>query len=144
MLGVTVVTSYCLVKTFTDFTTTSGTTETFIGMIILPLTIRIIDHINIVYSALTNHADRSIQLLISSTTQLSLLVVPVAVVAGWLMGKDMTLHLPDFEISIYVIAVLILSSIVMKGQVNWLQGAMLISAYLVVAFACYYETVVDY
>jgi Ca2+:H+ antiporter len=41
--------------------------------------------------------DLSMGIAVGSCTQISLFVVPLAVIFGWIMDKDMTLNFPQFE-----------------------------------------------
>lgn len=67
---------------------------------------------------------------VGSACQVSLFVIPTAVLLGWAMDRDLTLNFPRFEIYVYLVVVLIVSHLVGSGSSNWLLGSMLITCYL--------------
>ncbi|KAF0774641.1 hypothetical protein AaE_001660, partial [Aphanomyces astaci] len=72
---------------------------------------------------------------IGSATQIALFVVPVCVLAGWLMNEPMTLAFNAFEAMTYVVSSVIVYVVVADGKSNWLEGAMLIVLYCLVGVA---------
>ena len=56
----------------------------------------------------------------------------------------MTLNFPHFEIILYVLSVMTVSVVINYNKVNWLEGSLLITTYLLVAVGFWYEKVVDF
>lgn len=81
---------------------------------------------------------------VGSCTQISLFVVPVTVLVGWAMDKDMTLNFPHFEITLYVLSIFTVSICTLDGKSNWLLGSLLITTYVLIAIGFWYEDVVDF
>lgn len=81
---------------------------------------------------------------VGSCTQISLFVVPVTVLVGWVADKDMTLNFPHFEIALYILSIFTVSICLLDGKSNWLLGSLLITTYVLIAIGFWYEDVVDF
>lgn len=68
-----------------------------------------------------------------SAVQINLLVIPVSVIAGWILNQDMTLHFPIFETAVLFISVNVVNGIVNDGKSNWLEGMLLLVLYGIIA-----------
>ena len=51
--------------------------------------------------------DLAIQVAIGSSMQIALLVTPLLVILGWIIGQPMTLHFETFETVVFFLSVLI-------------------------------------
>ena len=76
---------------------------------------------------------------VGSGVQISIFVIPVIVLTGWIMDKPMSLKFPPFEIIVFIMTMLIVQINIMNGVSNWLQGTMLITTYLFLAVAFWFE-----
>jgi Ca2+:H+ antiporter len=62
-----------------------------------------------------------------------LFVTPLVVILGWIIGRDMSLYFTLFEtISLFVTA-FVVNFLVLDGRSNYLEGALLIAAYVIIA-----------
>eukprot|EP00438_Fugacium_kawagutii_P031224 Skav220819 [mRNA] locus=scaffold150:640618:646367:+ [translate_table: standard] len=82
--------------------------------------------------ALKNKMDLSLGVALGSSSQIALLVVPFSVCAGWAIGVPMDLNFQPLGTGILLVTVLIVGSVTSDGESNWLEGAMLIAAYVMV------------
>ena len=87
---------------------------------------------------------RPSKVAVGSCTQISLFVVPLTVLVGWAIGQPMTLNFPHFEIILYVLSVITVSIVINYPKVNWLEGSLLITTYLLIAVGFWYEKVIDF
>lgn len=133
-----------LVASIDGYCESSGVSRTFVGLIILPIVGNAVEHITAVTVAMKDKMDLSMGVAIGSCTQISLFVVPLTVLVGWAMDKPMTLNFPHFEIILYVLSVVTVSIVINYPKVNWLQGSLLITTYLLIAVGFWYEAVVDF
>jgi len=63
----------------------------------------------------------------------ALFVTPLVVLLGWCLNKDMTLYFNLFEtVSLFVTA-FVVNFLVLDGRSNYLEGALLMSAYIIIA-----------
>jgi Ca2+:H+ antiporter len=72
---------------------------------------------------------------IGSSIQIALFVTPFLVVLGWIMDKDMNLHFETFETVSFALSVLVVIYTVTDGNSNYLEGAMLMALYIIIALA---------
>jgi Ca2+/Na+ antiporter len=78
---------------------------------------------------------------VGSCTQISLFVVPLTVLVGWAADIPMTLNFPHFEIILYVMSVVTVSIVLNYPRVNWLEGSLLVTTYVMIAVGFWYENV---
>ncbi len=130
--------SEVLVGSLEGFTSALGLSELFAGLIIIPIIGNAAEHAASVF-ALKNKLDLSITIAIGATIQIALLVAPVLVFASFLIGKpmDLVIHSP-LELAGLVGAALITASVARDGETNWLEGAMLLGVYLLLALAFFF------
>jgi Ca2+:H+ antiporter len=135
--------SELLVDTLEVATTRLGLTSLFTGVILLPIVGNAAEHATAVTVAMKNKMDLSVSVAVGSSLQIALFVAPVLVLAGWLMGQPMDLNFNPFELVAVAVAVLIANSISSDGRSNWLEGTLLLAAYLVLGFAFFFHPVVE-
>lgn len=133
-----------LVDAIDGFTIKANLSKTFVGIILLPIIGNVVEHIAAVTVAMKGKMELAMGIAVGSGTQISMFVVPATVLVGWVMGRDMTLLFPSFEITLYVMCILIVAHAVGQGQSNWLFGSMLISTYVLIAVAFWFEHVANY
>ena len=68
-----------------------------------------------------------------SSLQVALFVAPVLVIVGVLIGQPMDLVFQPLEIAAVAAAVGISALIAMDGESNWLEGALLVIVYAILA-----------
>lgn len=120
-----------------------GLTELFTGVILLPIIGNAAEHATAVTVALKNKMDLSVSVSVGSSLQIALFVAPVLVLAGWVLGQPMDLDFNPFELIAVVVAVLIANSISGDGRSNWLEGVLLLAAYVVLGLAFYFHPVIE-
>ncbi|KAF0700628.1 Aste57867_8806 [Aphanomyces stellatus] len=121
-----------LVSSVDGFTKTANIPKPFVGIVLLPIVGNAVEHITAIKVALKDNMELAMGVAVGSATQISLFVVPVCVVAGWIMGTPMTLAFNAFEAMTYVVASVVVYVVVADGKSNWLEGAMLIVLYCLV------------
>ncbi|ORZ24219.1 Sodium/calcium exchanger protein-domain-containing protein [Absidia repens] len=114
-----------------------GIDETFVGIILLPIVGNAAEHVSSVTFALKNKMNLCIGIAVSSSLQIGLLVTPVLVITGWIIGEPMTLFFENFETVVLFSSVLIVNYLIQDGRSNWLEGVQLLSVYAIVALAFY-------
>jgi len=79
--------------------------------------------------------DLAMGVAIGSSMQIALLVTPFLVILGWIIGQPMTLHFETFETVVFFLSVLVVTYVCADGKSNWLEGAMLLGLYIIIALA---------
>ncbi|OZJ03019.1 hypothetical protein BZG36_03965 [Bifiguratus adelaidae] len=113
-------------------------TETFVGIILLPIVGNAAEHVSSVTFAIKNKMDLCIGVAIGSSMQIGLFLTPALVLAGWIIGQPMTLYFHMFETTVLLVSVLVVNYLLQDGKSNWLEGAMLLSSYVIIGIAFFY------
>lgn len=115
-----------------------GLTPIFAGVILLAMVGNAAEMSNSVRFAVKNKMDLTFGVSIGASIQVALFVAPVLVFASYLMGKPLDLLFTPFEIAAVTIAVLIVGNVTKDGESHWMEGAMLLGVYLMLAYAFYF------
>jgi Ca2+:H+ antiporter len=105
----------------------------FIASIVLPIVGNAAEHAGAVIFAMKGKLDLSLGVAIGSSTQIALCVLPLLVIIGWMLDKDLTLNFGPFEASSLFLSVVSVTFTIKDGVSNWLLGAALIGAYIIIA-----------
>jgi len=138
---VTIVVSICadyLVGSIDDIVETSGLSKTFIGLIIIPIVGNAAEHVTAVVVAIKDKMDLAIGVAVGSSLQIALFVTPFMVLVGWAIDVPMSLYFSTFETAVLFVSVLIANYLILDGESNWLEGAMLIGTYAIIALAFFF------
>lgn len=91
-------------------------TPTFIAIVLLPL---LGVDFTILSLARTNEMDLFISLTVGKCLQTALLVIPVIVILGWILGNEsMNLQFDPFEVVALFASVMYINSIIQEGKSN--------------------------
>lgn len=115
-----------------------GISEFFLGIIIVPLIGNIAEHLVAVQVAAKNKMELSLAVSVGSSLQIALFVAPLLVFISLAMGNPLTLVFNQFELIALMVAVLIAGLVSLDGESNWLEGAMLLGLYLILALAFFW------
>ncbi|OAA70258.1 Calcium/proton exchanger [Cordyceps fumosorosea ARSEF 2679] len=140
LVVVTVLVSICadyLVGSIDEIVASTSMSKAFIGLILLPIVGNAAEHASAVYSAVQNKMDLAMSVAIGSSIQIALGVTPFLVIVGWIMNRDMTLRFETFQTVSFAVSVLVVTYTVQDGKSNYLEGAMLIGLYTIIAVAFY-------
>lgn len=116
----------------------STISEAFIGLIILPIVGNAAEHVTAVTVAAKNKMDLAIGVAVGSSIQIALFVTPLIVLLGWIMNVAMSLYFNIFETVSLFVAVLVVNFLCLDGRSNYLEGALLIAAYVIIALVAFY------
>jgi Ca2+:H+ antiporter len=119
---------------------TLGMNDIFVGVIVVAVVGNAAEHSTAVLVAWRNRMDLSIQIAVGSSIQVALFVAPVLVFASLLMGHaiPLDLHFTTLEVAAVVLSVAVIALVCHDGESNWLEGAMLLALYLILALAFYH------
>jgi Ca2+:H+ antiporter len=124
-----------LVSSIEPLAINMGWSQLFIGVIFVALVGNAAEHFSAIFVARKNRMDVALQISIGSATQIVLLVAPVLVLLGLLLGQPMNLIFSTLELVAMVLAVVIVNFIVQDGESNWFEGLQLLAAYAIMAIA---------
>ena len=132
-------TSEAFVGAIEPMTEEIGLSELFVGVIIVPVVGNIAEHIVGVQIAYKNQMDFSMGISLGSSIQVALLVTPILVFLGPLLGHPLRLVFTPLELGALAAAVIITGFVALDGRSNWLEGAMLLGVYLISALAFFFS-----
>lgn len=112
-----------------------GVSEFFLGVIMVPIIGNIAEHLVAVRVASRDRMTLAVEIAVGSSLQIALFVVPVLVFISLLMRNPLTLVYNPFELISLIGAVLIATLVGLDGESNWLEGAVLVALYLMLALA---------
>lgn len=65
-------------------------------------------------------------------------MTPLVVILGWIMDKEMTLYFTLFETISLFVTCFVVNFLVLDGRSNYLEGALLCAAYVIIAVAAFF------
>lgn len=106
-----------MVDSIDGLTATGGVSTTFVGLILLPIVGNAAEHATAVTVAIKDKMDLAIGVAVGSSMQIALLVFPLIVILGWILGKDcMTLYFDTFQIATLFVSVLLVNYLIQDGK----------------------------
>ncbi|WEW57743.1 hypothetical protein PRK78_003210 [Emydomyces testavorans] len=118
-----------MVSSIDAITTRGHISETFVGLILLPIVGNAAEHATAVTVAVKDKMDLSIGVAVGSSMQIALLVLPLIVVIGWMAGKDQMTDRSRVNQVNYLIQ---------DGKSHWLEGVLLMTLYLIISVAAWF------
>jgi Ca2+:H+ antiporter len=85
-----------------------------------------------------NKMDLSVSVVLGATLLVALLVVPVLVLSGPLLGHPIDLRFDLYELIAIVTAVALSNLVSLDGRSDWLEGVLLLAAYVILAGGFFY------
>lgn len=133
-----VVLSEILVASVEPVTDALGLSEFFIGIILVPIVGNVAEHLVAVQVAVKNKMDLSLSIAVGSSLQVALFVAPLLVLLSLVVGNPLALEFNSFELAAVAAASIIAAFVSLDGESNWLEGAMLLVVYAILALAFYF------
>jgi len=128
-----------MVANLEEATRQLGLTEFFVGIVILPVVGNVAEQFAAVKFAIVNKMDLSVQIAVGSSLQIALLMAPLLVVTGSLIGRPFNLvFLNPLVLTALVAAIFIVNAVVKDGETHWLEGVMLLGVYALLTFAFFF------
>ena len=116
-----------------------GLGELFVGVVVVALIGNAAEHSTAVTMAMRDQMDLALHIAIGSSLQIALFVAPVLVFASHLIAPvPMDLRFTPFEVVAVVAAVAIVNRVADDGESNWLEGALLLAVWVLLAVAFYF------
>jgi Ca2+:H+ antiporter len=115
-----------------------GVSKFFAGLIIIPLIGNVAENSAAVRFALQNKVDLTLEIAIGSSTQIALFVAPALVFISLAVRHPMDFIFSTFEVAAVAVSTVIVALISHDGRSNWLEGAQLVAAYLIIAASAFF------
>ncbi|XP_075667164.1 vacuolar cation/proton exchanger 2-like isoform X3 [Castanea sativa] len=101
--------------------------KAFITVILLPLA----ENACAINFAIRNMLDKTLGVVVVSSTHILMFVLPLCVLLGWIMGKPMDMNFELFEIAVLFITVVMGAFMMQDGTLNYFKGLILIFCYII-------------
>jgi Ca2+:H+ antiporter len=115
-----------------------GVNRLFVGVILVPIIGNAAEHATAVTMALKNKMDVTMNICVSSSTQIALFVAPLLIFLSIPLGHPMPFIFNDFELIAVGFSAMIAAFIARDGQCDWLEGAQLLVVYAILALAFFF------
>lgn len=115
-----------------------GVSKLFVGVIVVPIIGNAAEHATAVTMALKNKIDVTVNICISSSTQIALFVAPVIIFLSLPLGHPMLFVFNTFEVIAVGFSGYIAALIARDGDTHWFEGAQLLVLYAILAGAFYF------
>lgn len=129
--------SEILVGSIEPFIEQFGLSELFVGVILIPTIGNLAEHLVAVQLAYKGKIEFSMAVSFGSSLQVALFVAPVLVLLGLVVGQPMDLVFHPLEVAAVAAAVGISALVALDGESNWLEGALLMLVFLILAISFY-------
>ena len=118
---------------------TIGMSEAFAGLIVVAIAGNAIEHLAGVTAAYKNRGDLSMSLILNSALQVVLFLAPVLVLLSFVVAPvPMTLIFDPLLLGTLAVTVILVYAMVVDGEANAFEGAMLLGLYAIVAAAVWW------
>ncbi|PXF42467.1 Vacuolar calcium ion transporter [Gracilariopsis chorda] len=142
LVGMVVLVALCsefLVSAIDGFSERVGLGQKFIAVVLLPVVGNAVEHMSAILVARHNKIDLSIGIACGSSVQIALFAAPLLVVISWLFGSEhLTLNFALFETVCIGFSVFVVNATLRDSRSNWLEGAVLVMCYVILAAAFYF------
>lgn len=136
--GLAGLTAECLVDSIDGLTEHTSVSREFIGLIVLPVVGNAVEHITAVTVSLKDRLNLSLSIAVGSSVQVSLCILPLLVLVGWMIGQPMSLLFDTYETICLVVAIIIVNAAIADGRTNFLEGAVLMMTFVCIAVVTWY------
>ena len=116
-----------------------GLTQVFVGVIVVAVIGNAAEHSTAILVAMKNQMDLAVGIAIGSSIQIALFVAPLLVFVSYAMPHGpMDLRFTTFEVLAVAISVGVISMVAQDGESNWLEGALMLAVYVLLALAFFF------
>jgi Ca2+:H+ antiporter len=115
-----------------------GLSGVFMGVVVVAIVGNAAEHSTAVLMAMKDKMDLAVGIAMGSALQIALFVAPALVLASYARGTPMDLRFTTLEVVAVILAVMIARMVAEDGESNWLEGAMLLMIYAILALAFFF------
>jgi len=124
------------VNALTPAITTLHISQAFTGLVIVALAGNAVENVVGVQLAARNQQDYAISVILNSSLQIALGLIPVLVLLSFVLGgAHLTLVLPPLLVAALGLTAILTTVIIYDGESTWLEGLALVGLYCIIAVA---------
>merc|ERR1719221_2373769 len=110
----------------------------FIGVILLPIAGNACEHASALRFCFKDRPGLAIGIAVGSSTQVSLLVIPFAVLAAEFLGQPLNMDFGILNIGVMFFSVLVVTVLLLDGRSNWFKGYILVAMFVFIMALYWY------
>jgi Ca2+:H+ antiporter len=111
-----------------------GMSETFAGLVVVAIAGNAVENVVGIQAMLADKADLAISVILNSSLQVALALVPILVLASLVMGgATLTLVVSPLLVAALALTAVLAALVVIDGESTWLEGVALIGLYAILA-----------
>jgi Ca2+:H+ antiporter len=115
-----------------------GVSESFVGLILVPLVEKFAEHLTAIDEAYDNQMNMALAHVLGATIQTSLFNAPLVVLVGWGLNKSMDFNFSLFNVVVLILAILVVGNFLRDQKSNYLEGTLCVIVYINIAVAAFY------
>ncbi|KAL9137169.1 MAG: hypothetical protein Q9175_001626 [Cornicularia normoerica] len=115
-----------------------GVSDAFMGLILVPFVEKAAEHLTAVDEAWDNQMNFALAHCMGATIQTALFNSSLVVIVGWGLNKSMDLNFEIFNIVVLIMAIIVVGNFLRDQKSNYLEGALCILIYIIIAIASWY------
>ncbi|KAL2060303.1 hypothetical protein VTL71DRAFT_9698 [Oculimacula yallundae] len=112
--------------------------DAFMGLILVPIVEKAAEHLTAMDEAWDNQMNFALSHVLGATIQTALFNAPLTIIVAWGLNKKMDLNFELFDIVMLILAILVVGNFLRDGKSNYLEGALCVLVYMVIAAAAWY------
>ncbi len=106
--------------------------DSFMGLILVPLVEKLAEHLTAVDEAWDNQMNFALAHVLGATIQTALFNSSLVVIVGWGLNKAMDLNFEVFNIVILILAIIVVGNFLKDQKSNYLKGSLCILIYILI------------
>jgi len=119
--------------------TALGISQTFAGFVIVAIAGNAVENVVGIRLAAKNRMDYAVSVILNSSLQVALALVPVLVLWSFFIGGPvLTLVIPPLLVAALLLTALIIALIIGDGETIWLEGVTLVGLYAIIAVSLWW------
>lgn len=116
-----------------------GLSESFLGLILVPIVEKAAEHIPTVEDACNNQMTAVLFNVLGAAIQTAMFNTPLVVLVGWAINRPLDLEFKVFNMLSLILSILIVGSFTKDQRSNYLEGWLCLTVYLIIAVGSYFD-----
>lgn len=140
VIGITLVTliAITLVLQIEHIIESSSVSDSFMGLILVPLVEKFAEHLTAIDEAWDNQMNFALSHVLGATLQTAMFNGPLTVIVSWGLGKTLDLNFDLFNLVMLILAILTVGRFLQDQKSNYLEGFLLVVLYVAIAVAAFH------
>lgn len=116
----------------------NGVSDTFMGLILVPLVEKAAEHLTAIDEAWDGQMNLALSHCIGATIQTAMFNAPLIILIAWGQRLPLDLSFDIFQIAILIIAIITVGNYLRDQKSDYLEGFLCVSTYVAIAVAAFY------